>query len=30
MIKKLEYANGLVVKAAASSGRFDPTSIVLH
>jgi cytochrome b561 len=30
MIKKFEYANGLVVKPAASSGRFDPTSIVLH
>jgi cytochrome b561 len=30
MIKNLESADGLVVKAAASSGRFDPTSIVLH
>ena len=30
MIKNFESADGLVVTAAASSGRFDPTSIVLH
>src|ERR1700744_1750737 len=30
MIKDLESADGLAVKAAAESGRFDPTSIVLH
>jgi superoxide oxidase len=30
MIKNFKSADGIVVKAAASSGPFDPTSIVLH
>jgi superoxide oxidase len=30
MIKNFETAEGLAVKAAAKSGRFDPTSIILH
>ena len=30
MIKNLESSEGLAVKAAAKSGRFDPMSIVLH
>jgi superoxide oxidase len=30
MIANLESAGGIVVKAPAKSGRFDPTSIVLH
>ena len=30
MIKNFESADGLVVNAPASSGRFDPMSIVLH
>lgn len=30
MIKDLESADGLAVNAPAKSGRFDPTSIVLH
>jgi cytochrome b561 len=30
MIKSLECAQGIVVKAPARSARFDPTSIVLH
>jgi cytochrome b561 len=30
MINNFESAEGLAVKAAAKSGRFDPTSIILH